>query len=321
MSNKVLIIRLGAIGDVVETTGLVRALKKQGFSIDYLTGKAPATLLNNMQAIDNVYLFESKKYSYIYKLGKELSKNKYDLILNLQPSLRMKFLCFVIGAKKTVNYKKSYKFHAVENFFETGKRAIPSLELDKNIYLDIDEDLKSKMLSQLDNNKIKICFNTGANSSRQGRKWCIEYWIQLAKSIIEKYDAQIFVIGSKEDEQNVNELVNNVPLIKSFAGKTTLPETATLLSCADLVISGDTGPLHIASATGTTCLGLYGCCSVSRSGPYGEKHHTICSEINCSPCDKRTCKYINSDVDDTPCMREIKPQKVLNLVDIIIKQK
>ena len=60
MPNKVLIIRLGAIGDVVETTGLVRALKKQGFSVDYLTGKAPSTLLSNMKAIDNVFLFEKK---------------------------------------------------------------------------------------------------------------------------------------------------------------------------------------------------------------------------------------------------------------------
>ncbi|MCQ2957393.1 MAG: glycosyltransferase family 9 protein [Candidatus Gastranaerophilales bacterium] len=321
MEKRVLIIRLGAIGDVVETTGLVRALKKQNYNIDYLTGKAPSTLLNDIKDIDNVYLFESKKYIDIYKLGRKLSKNKYDLILNLQPSLRMKFLCFVAASKKVVNYKKSYKFHAVENFFDTGKKAIPELELDKNIYIDIDEELKQKMLSQLEKNKIKICFNTGANSSRQGRKWCIEYWAELAKMILEKYNAQIFVIGAKEDEENVNELINNIPSIKSFAGKTSLPETAALLSCADLVISGDTGPLHIASATGTTCLGLYGCCSVSRSGPYGEKHKTISSEINCSPCDKRTCKYINSDIDDTPCMRNIKPEKVLNLVDMIIKEK
>ncbi len=320
MGKKVLIIRLGAIGDVVETTGLLRALKKIGCKVDYVTGKAPASLLQNDPDINKLFIFSKKDYFSVWKLGRELSKEKYDVILNLQPSLRLKTLCFFAKSKKVFHYKKSYKFHAVENFFETGKRAFPELELDKNIHLNISDELKNKMLEKLEN-KQKIAFNIGANSSRQGRKWCVEYWGKLAELILEKYNVQIFVVGSDEDKKNVDELVKKVPQIKSFAGETTLQETAALLSCADLVISGDTGPLHIASATGTTCLGLYGCCSVSRSGPYGEKHHTIKSDKECSPCDKRTCALINSEIDDTPCMREISPEKVLNLVDIIFSQK
>jgi len=319
MNKKVLIIRVGAIGDVVETIGLLRALKKSGYNIDYLTGKAPAQLFDGDSDINNLFVFEKKAYSYIFQLGLRLRKEKYDVILNLQPSLRFKTLSFLANAKKVVNYKKSYKYHAVENFFDAGKRAFPEIELDKNINLHISDELKSKMDSQLEE-KMRIVLNTGANASRQGRKWPIEYWAELAEGILDKYNAQIFVVGGKEDENTVKELLKIVPQIKSFAGKTTLPETAALLACADLVISGDTGPLHIASATGTTCLGLYGCCSVSRSGPYGQKHMTISSNFDCAPCDARRCKIINSEVDDTPCMREIKPQKVLNLVDTIIEK-
>ena len=320
MGKKVLIIRLGAIGDVVETLGLLRALKKIGCEIDYLSGRVPATLLENDSDINKLFLWDKKDYLSIIKLGQKLSKEKYDVILNLQPSLRLKTLCFFAKAKKVFNYKKTYKFHAVENFFETGKRAFPELTLDKNIYLQIDKELKNKMLSQLENKK-RIAFNIGANSSRQGRKWCVEYWAKLAEMIYAKYDTQIFVVGSADDKGNANELIQKIPQIKSFVGETTIPELAALLSCADLVISGDTGPLHIASASGTTCLGLYGCCSVSRSGPFGEKHYTIKSDKSCSPCDKRTCKLISSNIDDTPCMRKILPEKVLNLVDIIFSEK
>ena len=320
MNKKVLIIRIGAIGDVVETTGLLRALKKAGYCIDYLTGNAPAQLLKNDLDIENLFILEKKSYSYIFKLAQKLRKEKYDTILNLQPSLRFKTLCFLAKAKRVFNYKKSYEFHAVENFFETGKRAFAQIELEKNITLNIPNELKEKMQQQL-GNKLKIAFNTGANSSRQGRKWCIDYWIELAQLLLAKYDAEIFVVGGKEDEANVQELLKKIPEIKSFAGKLSLPETAAILSCADIVISGDTGPLHIASATGTTCVGLYGCCSVSRSGPYGIKHKTIKSQYPCSPCDKRRCQLIKSDIDDTPCMREIKPEKVLNLVDTILKNK
>lgn len=318
--KKVLIIRLGAIGDVVETTGLIRALKKIGCEVDYLTGKAPATLLENMQAINKLFVFEKKNYSYIFKLGLKLAKEKYDVVLNLQPSLRLKTLAFLTGAKKKVNYKKSYKFHAVENFFQTGKEAFPEIELDKNIYLDIDNELKEKMLSKLNKDKLKICFNTGASAARQGRKWNLDNWVALAELIYQKYDAEIFIIGAKEDKDMANQIIAKVPQIKSFVDQTTLPETAALLSCSDVVISGDTGPLHIATASKTRCIGLFGSNSVSRSGPYGENHLTIASDLECAPCDKRKCKYTDSIEDDTPCMINIKPQKVLDLVDILIKK-
>ena len=58
MNKKVLIIRIGAIGDVVETTGLLRALKKAGYCIDYLTGNAPAQLLKNDLDIENLFILE-----------------------------------------------------------------------------------------------------------------------------------------------------------------------------------------------------------------------------------------------------------------------
>ena len=59
MSKKVLVIRIGAIGDVVETTGLLRSLKKAGYEIDYLTGKVPAQLLQNDSDINNLFIFVS----------------------------------------------------------------------------------------------------------------------------------------------------------------------------------------------------------------------------------------------------------------------
>lgn len=318
--KKVLIIRTGAIGDVVETTGLVHALNNAGWCVDYLTGETPARLLKDSPEINKIFILYGKRYSNIFKTALRLSKEKYDLILNLQPSLRMKTLAKLTCSKKIVNYKKSYKYHAVENFFVTGKKAIPELELDKNIKLFTDNAIKQKMQAELGTAKPKICFNTGASRARQGRKWCLENWIKLAGLIFDKYDVQIFIVGNKEDGENAKELLETFPQIKSFAGITTIEETAGLLANADLVISGDTGPLHIASASGTTCIGLYGSCPPERSGPYGENHHYIASDLSCSPCDKKVCKYIKSETDDTPCMRDIKPEDVLNLVDTILKK-
>ncbi|MDD3593919.1 MAG: glycosyltransferase family 9 protein [Candidatus Gastranaerophilales bacterium] len=317
--KKFLIIRFGAIGDVVVTTGLVRALKKTGAQIDYLTTKAPSLLLENDPDIEKIWLLESKSYFNILNLADKFRQEKYDCIFNLQPSVRTKILCTLSFPKKTVTYKKDYKFHAVENFFDTGKKYCPDLELDKNLKLFLPEELKEKMNTRLENKK-RICFNIGANSSRQGRKWEVKNWAQLAQMIKEKYDVQIVAIGAQEDVEKVNELTSLYSGITSFAGKLSLTESACLISCCDLIISGDTGPLHIATALGPVCIGLYGCPAPSRSGPYGEKHSVIVSTLPCAPCDGRKCKLYKSEDDNMPCMQEIKPKKVMNLVDTVLNQ-
>lgn len=319
MSKKVLLIRFGAIGDVVETTGLLRSLKKAGFCTHYLTGKIPSTLLEKDMDLDKLLILEKKSYLNIFKLAKILRKEKYDYIINLHPSLRTKFLCTIAKPKKNLTYKKSYKYHAVENFFMTAAKELHQLKLDDKIELFLSDEEKEWAKNILDK-KIKICFNIGATPKRQGRKWQLAHWAKLANKIFEKYDAQIFVIGGKEDVQEANKLTELEPKIKSFAGETSLRETAALTYCSDIVISGDTGPLHIASALAPTCIGLYGCCSISRSGPYGKRHHTICSDLSCAPCDGKLCPFSQKDFDDTPCMDIIKPKTVFKMIEDILSQ-
>ena len=128
--KRVLLIRQGAIGDVVHTTNVFRSIKESypDAKIDYLVGKVPAELLRNDDRLNDVILLNDKSYSYLFKLGLELRKNSYDLIINLQPSLRFKFLSFIIMPKKVVNYHKTFKLHAVENFFRTAKKVIKNIE-------------------------------------------------------------------------------------------------------------------------------------------------------------------------------------------------
>ncbi len=320
MSKKILIIRFGAIGDVVETTGLLRALKKAGFCVHYLTGKVPSSLLEKDVDLDKLLVLEKKTYINLLRLAKVLRKEKYDYIINLHPSLRTKFLCAISNAQKILSYKKSYKYHAVENFFMTAAKELPQLKLDDKIELFLSEQEKEWAENSLDK-KIRICFNIGATPKRQGRRWQLLHWAELAKKIFEKYDAQIFLIGGKEDIKETEKLTELEPRINSFAGKTTLRETAALISCSDLVISGDTGPLHIASALAPVCIGLYGCCSISRSGPYGKRHYTLCSELNCAPCDGKLCPFSKKDFDDTPCMNIIKPTSVFKIVENILSKR
>ena len=229
--KKVLIIRLGAIGDVVHTTNIIRSIKAKypDSEIHYATGRAPYPLLKNDSQLNKVFLL-SKKYSDLTKLGLQLAKEKYDLILNLQPSLRFRYLSFLCFPKKIVEYKKNPKIHAVENFYLTAAKAIEGLENPENLRLEIAKDIIERIAKEICNDKKIVILNTQTSLTRKGRKWSEENFKKLALSLIEKYGCEVLFTGAKEDINAVKCYENLHKNVKVIAGKYSLEESAAVFS-------------------------------------------------------------------------------------------
>ncbi len=316
--KKILIIREGAIGDVVHTTNIYRSIKNYDpdVQIDYVTSKVPAQLLVNDSRLNNVYIFENKDYSFLTKLGLKLRKEKYDLLINLQVSLRYRYFEWLIGAKETILYKKTPRFHAVENFYDTARQKIPELVNPKNLELEIPKDVLEKVKSDIPLDRKIVVLNTQTSLTRHGRKWPFEYYKDLAFKLIEKYNCTILITGSKDDISELECYKNLHPNIIVTAGKYNILESAALYSLADVVLSSDTGPLHIATAVKKPyCIGLYGAAAVSRTGPWGENHFAIAADLSCVPCSLRKCKLKNEyDNIINPCMLAIKPEHVMRII-------
>ena len=316
--KKILIIRNGAIGDVVHTTALFRAIKKAypNIKIDYATSYVTAPLLKGDEDLNEVFIFEDYSYKYFLSLVKKIKNRNYDLIINLQPQLKFNLLCTLAGVK-TVKYKKDFHKHAVENFFNTAKKELPVIELPSDLKIRISEKGKQYVLNAFP--EIQACknvvFNMSATPQRQGRKWLVDYYKELAIRLINEYNCNIVLTGSAEDKELTEQLKPLHENIYDFAGKFTLTESAALYSMCDLFISGDTGPLHIASACNKpVCLGLYGSMPISRTGVWGEKHYSINAneQLPCIPCNRRICKLENSQYN--PCLKQLKPDIVFNLI-------
>ncbi len=313
--KKVLILRFGAIGDVVHTTALFRSLKSYNpeMEIHYVTFKAPSLLIENDPDLQKIHILEGKTYKHLINLAKALKKEKFNVFINLQPSIKTKIFGLILGAKKTLTYKKTFKLHAVENFWKTAKPLFKDIILPEEIKIHLLEDDKEKAKSLIDTDKKLIGFNIGANSARQGRKYPLEHWKILAKELIDKHNCKIVLTGSNEDAEEAEKLLDISPEIVSFCGKLSLTESAALLQRCDLVISGDTGPLHIATAVGTKVIGLYGSMPILRTGPYGKNHFALKSEMECIPCNRRKCKFLKKGEQFTPCLLKLTPDKILNI--------
>lgn len=316
--QKVLIIREGAIGDVVHTSNVWRSIKEAcpDTKIDYLTGAVPATLIENDSRLNKVILLEGKKYPYLLKLASQLRKEKYDVIINLQPALRYKFLSFMCFPQKIVTYKKTFKLHAVENFFRTAKKAFKEIENPSDLKIEIPQEVIEKVKQEIPTDKKIVVLNTETSVTRKGRKWSPKYFKELALSLIEEYDCTILIPGSKDDVEKVKIFENLHPNIKIIAGKFSILESAAVFSLCDVFVSSDTGPLHIASALEKPyCIGLYGAAPVQRTGPWGINHFAVSADLSCIPCNRRKCQikeYAQTDLN--PCLLAVKPEHILRII-------
>ena len=142
------------------------------------------------------------------------------------------------------------------------------------------------------------------------KRWAPRKIAELSDRLIEGYGAHIIFTGAKDDHSAVEEIVTLMRhTAVNASGKTTLKELAFLLKHAKLMITTDSGPMHIAAAMGTPVVALFGPTAPWRTGPYTDTALIVSTHLPCSPCFKRKC-----DREKT-CMQEISVAAVLAAVD------
>ena len=130
--------------------------------------------------------------------------------------------------------------------------------------------------------------------------------------MITQFGAQIVFTGSLDDRAAVDGIIFEMKeRAVNFAGKTTLKMLAALYAQADMVVSTDTGPMHLAAATGTPVVALFGPTAPWRTGPYGTGHQIVRVELECAHCFKRQC-------ETTDCMQKISVAQVLEAASKVI---
>lgn len=311
-SKKILIIKFGAIGDIVHSTVISEAIKgtHADYQIHYLTKDIYAPMLENCPSIDKVLVFNNN----IWETSKELRKEKYDLVIGLSNSIKIFLLSLLITPKKVV-FKGSKGTSWVENYFYTAQKVIKDLKLPNRLVFKNNSDSLEKLSAELNKYpKPHIIVNPGrnTNNARDGRVWNITKWNELIEKIHNNYGGTIFVTGTKSEINFHKPLENSSTILLS--GKYNLKESCEILSLADLVISVDSGPIHIASAYNIPTLAILGSTSPDKIKPYGENGHYIGPKTNCKYCWKKKCPKLKKDEMFTPCIESIQPIDVFNKI-------
>lgn len=335
-AERILIITKNWLGDVIFEEPFIRALKRrfQGASITCLTNYRCHDILIANPNVDRVICFDDRKKDKSlfsrFKLLLSLRKEKFSYVFILHRSLSRALLMRLAGIPERIGYAtKARGFLLTQAVAEPTERIhrvdyFLALLEKSNLYHDSDdardyvfyttsEDeaaVEELMAHHGLNEKKFVIVHTGANWEK--KRWPVSHWIRLVHFLAERSDYTIVCTGSEIDKERIAfiEEKTNVNNLVSLAGKTTIRELGALCRRAALMISADSGPMHIASGVGTPVVALFGPTDSFVTGPRGQgaTHILQHSPHECSiPCYDHSCERI-------ACMQELKPEEVLECI-------
>ena len=321
--KKALVIRFSAIGDIVLTSPIVRSLKAAGFQVHYVVKGKFKNAIENNKHIDQLFTLEKEG------LKEELLTQKYSLVVDLQNNLKSlrlrKGLSQNIRVVNKENIKKLILVrsgvdllnnqHIVERYF----KALDDLGVKDDgkgldFYIPDNFNIEHKSIP-LDLSKPYIAWVIGASYPK--KKLPIDHVIKTCNKI----KIPIAIIGGPTDEANGIEIVNSVEHtnISNLCGKLSLIESGFVLKKAALVLSNDTGLMHIASAFDKKIISFWGCTKPSLGMyPYKSLNGSleIVSKTYQAPCSKlgNRCKSKNKS-----CIADIEPEVILGTIHRLLE--
>lgn len=315
MKNKILVIRLSSLGDILLTTPAIRALKQKypAAQIDFVIKNQYKDALFYNPNISNLIIYEKDK---VEQLKYEVRSTKYDLVIDLQNNFRSRKLINGLKAKvrrfKKPSIKKFllvwFKINLLKDLKTIPQRYADTAE----VRIDgerLELFLPQNSANQLENGIKYIGFCPG--SKHFTKRWLPEYFIRLGNELV-KCEFKIVLFGGKSDRELCNEISQQIFGSINLQNEDQLLLTAAEMKKCKLIITNDSGLMHTASASGVPLISIFGS-TVREFGfiPTGSQNLILennslscrpCSHIGKSSCPKKHFK----------CMKEITPEFVLN---------
>ncbi|MBF0385595.1 MAG: glycosyltransferase family 9 protein [Candidatus Omnitrophica bacterium] len=280
--SRILIIRTDRIGDVVLTTPSIRAIRKKypNAKITLLVAPQTISLINDNPHFDDVIFDDrqgiNRNFFGFLRLVSLVRSKKFDLAINFHTKKRTNLLCFLAGIPKRLGYKdKNYgfllnlqgkderhlgKMHEAQYCLSLLKALginSEDLGLDISIQKDSEEWFKN-LLRVKGFLKDKKLIGIHPGGSDPTRRWPQENFIRVINEVKAKYDCHFIFIGDKEIEETSNKMLKvSSSDILNLIGKTTVSQLVSIIKSCDILISNDSGPVHIAAALNVPVVAIF----------------------------------------------------------------
>jgi heptosyltransferase-2 len=328
--TRILVIAPSWVGDCMLMQPMLMRIAQRhpGCRIDVLAPPWTEKLLRQMPEVNEVIInpFPHGKLQLgaRYRLGKELRAARYDQAIVLPNSLKSALVPFFAGIPLRTGFVGEMRYGLLNDARKLDKQKLPLMverfaqlaedargEIPRplgNPRLTVSAEQLSAALSKLGltQDKPVAVFCPGAEYG-PAKRWPVAYYAEIAQRLTGQGFA-VWLVGSPKDKEvgdNIVALGN--PGCRNLCGRTDLADAIALLSCAKLVVSNDSGLMHIAAALDRPMLALFGSSSPQFTPPLSAKAHVLKLDLVCSPCFKRECPLGHFD-----CMVKLTPERVWN---------
>lgn len=333
--ERLLIVKTSSIGDVIHALPIVQAIKeaRPGLTLGWVVRRRCADALRGCPWIDTLHVIENKpSLRELARLRRELRAENYQCVLEMQGLALSGLIARLSGAGVRVGWDRNregnalwlthpvvpgrdsdrrgdrHEVDALYGFAEAFGVNSPHPEFTPQPYLAEEGRAEaSAWLAMLP----RPCIALNVGASRAYKRWPAEHWAQLADDLIAQGRGLVFV-GDAHDAETVALVTGAMRYQDNFvnlAGKTTLRQLGAVLGLCDLVVSGDSGPMHLAVAVGTPTVAIFGATNPARHGPYGARNRVVSHTPPGQALTRRP-----TDAEGEAAMRAITPTEVLGAV-------
>jgi lipopolysaccharide heptosyltransferase I len=330
---KILIVKPSSLGDIIHALPTVRILRRAHpkAHIAWLVNDTFAPLLDRCPIIDRVIPFARRRLGRLsgipeaLRFARSLKTEGFDWAVDLQCLLRSALLSCASGARRctgladgregsTFFYNEIIKLpppptHAVDRYLMLPRQL--GLEVDR-----VEFPLAGTPVPEREN---LILINPGARWTT--KRWPADRFAALVDALAARWPGHRLAILGSTDERPLAESIaaGAKATADILAGRTTLPELTALMRRARLMISNDTGPLHLAVAVGTPTVSMFGPTDPRRTGPYppqGGNNIVLTATTDCAACFKPRCRH----APELQCMTFITVEKAVAAAEQLLNR-
>lgn len=329
MSDKILIVGPAWVGDMVMAQTLFTTLKQlyPHKTIDVLAPEWSRALTSRMPEVSNSIALPFKhgqlSLKARYQLAKTLRAAEYTECYVLPNSFKSALIPFWAKIPKRIGWRGEWRYGFLNCVHHLDKSKYP-LMIERFIALayppgttlpkplptpalKIEAQARQAACQAYDLNTeqpiLVLCPGAEFGPSKQ---WPADYYANCANHYLDK-GWQVWILGSPKDQGVANTIAKQTQFrVKDLTGKTKLAEAIDLMSLASLVLTNDSGLMHIAAALNRPLVAMYGSTSTAFTPPLGEKVQVLQTDLPCRPCFKRECPLKHHQ-----CMKNLVPEKVI----------
>lgn len=325
---KFLIVRLGSLGDIIHAVPAAAALRRTfpEAQIDWAVDARHAEVLELVPVINRSVVVNPSRAGSLSSVIGDLRRAKYDAVLDLQGLLKSAVLARVSGAPRVIGFPAELLRERAARFFytETAGEAAPHV-IDKNLSLvnalgvrmpDVEFPLEDRHPEAAAEARFRLSLPAGARfallnpgAAWPNKRWPPVYFAEVSRELAKRHGLRSLVLWGPGEEQIAHAVAAASDNTAAVSPPTRIADLISLSKAASLMVSGDTGPMHIAAACGTPLVGIFGPTDPQRNGPWAEDDLTVSRYRACACHYQRRCRISGW------CLLDISPREVMELID------